>query len=440
MYVEKTMIWEKLKTELKSILDERELNTWFSQIKFIGEDDNELYLKVPDESFLTTFKKNYLDLLYNTLKKLSLTDYNLNFIIARKNNGTKDHIIKKTKLSNIKTNINKKYLFDNFVVGPGNQFAYAISVGAAKNSHDYNPIYIYGDVGLGKTHLLNAIANYIHLHDKNKLVVYKTSKDFLDEMVYYLQNKKYSLFKEKYKKIDVLIIDDIQLISTWEETKKQLFFIFNEKYEQGKQIIISSDCPPKDIKNLEERLRSRFEWGIIAQIEPPNLETRIAILMQKANEKNIDLDISIAEFIASKIKKNVRTLEGALIRVYALSSIKGVPVTIGFVKEAIKDYIDYDKEKINPDIIKNFVADKYNIKAHELSSKNNSKKISFPRQIAMYLLKTILGMPVSKIGKEFGDKHHTTVLHSINKIEKLIKEDPVFEDEIYSYIKRFKDE
>ncbi len=434
------MIWEKLKIELKTILDERELNTWFSQIKYIGEDNNELYLKVPDENFLNTFKKNYLDLIYNTLKKLSLVNYNLNFIIASKTKETKNNIIKKPRLSNIKTNINEKYTFDNFVVGPGNQFAYAISVGAAKNSHDYNPIYIYGDVGLGKTHLLNAIANYIHKHDKDKLVFYKTSKDFLDEMVYYLQNKKFSLFKEKYRKIDVLIIDDIQLISTWEETKKQLFFIFNEKYEQGKQIIISSDCPPKDIKNLEERLRSRFEWGIIAQIEPPNLETRIAILMQKAKEKNIELDKNIAEYIASKIKKNVRTLEGALIRVYALASIKGVPITINFVKEAIKDYIDYDKDKISPEIIKNFISEKYNIKPYELSSKNNSKKISFPRQIAMYLLKRVLNMPVSKIGKEFGDKHHTTVIHSINKIEKMMKDDPVFEDEILSYIKRFKDE
>ncbi len=427
-------IWEKIKEDLrKKINNEREYNLWISPIKLIGVDENELYLKVPDSDFFSFLNQKYIDLINSFLINYD-PNLKIRFIYPEKSSEKKKKIYS-TKLSNI----NKNYTFENFIPGQGSQFAFAVALSVAKGESNYNPVYIYGDVGLGKTHLLTAIANYILKNKKNKNVMFKTSKDFMDEMVYHLQNKKYPEFKKKYKSSDILIIDDIQLMSTWEATKKELFFIFNELYESGKQIIISSDCPPKDLKKLEERLRSRFEWGIIAQIEPPDLENRIAILMEKAKEKNIPITKDIAEYIASKIKRNVRTLEGALSRIGAIASIRGVPITINLVKQEIKDYVDENKEEVTPERIKNFIAEKFGIKVNELNSKNNSPRVSFPRQIAMYLIKVVINMPVNRIGKEFGNKHHSTVIHSINKIQRKIEEDPNFEKEIQSYIRRFKD-
>ncbi len=427
-------IWTKIKEELKkTIKDEREYNLWISPIKFIGTDENELYLKVPDSNFFSFIEGKYIDLINSLLISYD-PNLKIRFIYPEAKKG------KRKKVSSTKyPNINENYTFDNFIPGEGSKFAFAVAYSVAKGESNYNPVYIYGDVGLGKTHLLTAIANYILKNDKSKNVMFKSSKDFMDEMVYHLQNKKYTEFKNKYKNADILIIDDIQLMSTWEATKKELFFIFNELYEANKQIIISSDCPPKDLKKLEERLRSRFEWGIIAQIEPPDLENRIAILMEKAREKNIPITKDIAEYIASKIKRNVRTLEGALSRIGAIASIRGIPITIGLVREEIKDYVDENKEEVTPERIKNFIAEKYGVKVNELSSKNNSPRVSFPRQIAMYLLKVIIDMPLNKIGKEFGNKHHSTVLHSINKIQSKMESDSAFEKEIESYIRRFKD-
>jgi len=431
-------IWNNIKNNIREEIDDREFNIWISPIKYIGTVDNEIFLKIPDDEFLKSLKENYLELINSCLYKYS-SDLSIQFILSEK----PDISYKKRKKKKIRrkiSNVNPKYTLDNFVVGPKNQFAHAIALGAARGDTSYNPIYIYGQVGLGKTHILNGIANYILRNDQNRSVIYKTSRKFLDEMVYHLQNQKYSKFKQKYQNIDCLIIDDIQLISTWETTKKELFFIFNERYESTKQIIISSDCPPKEIKNLEDRLRSRFEWGIIAQIEPPNIETRIAILKQKAKEKNISINNEITEFIASKIKGNVRRLEGALIRIKALSSIKGIPINLTLAKEGIKYYVDDDSQEITPERIKNFIAKKFGIKPKQLNSKNNSPKIAFPRQISMFLLKNLTDMTISNIGKKFGNKHHSTVIHSIRKIEKKMKEDALFEEKINTYLRRFKHE
>lgn len=426
--------WELIVQELSSRLGEEEISLWITPIKYVGTVENELYLKVPDKVFLEGLRSSHLPLIEEILGGVN-REISLKFILPE---GDSSQETSKQPNKFHSSHILSNYTFDNFVIGEGNKFAHALALAVSKETSSFNPVYIYGGVGLGKTHLLNAIGNYIHTHTPEKSVVYKTSKEFLDEMVYALQNQRSQNFSEAYKNLDVLIIDDIQLISTWEATKKELFFIFNDRYEKKKQIIISSDCPPKEIKNLEERLRTRFEWGVIAQIDPPDLETRIAIINQKLKEKGITLSSDIVEFIASKIKTNVRTLEGALTRIFALSSLRGDEVTIRFVRETIKDYMDVDKE-ITPEAIVLFVSEKYGIKPFQLAQKNNSPAVSFPRQIAMYLLKEIVDLPLALIGKEFGNKHHTTVLHSIKKIEAKIKDDPDFEKEISGYIRRFKE-
>jgi len=328
----------------------------------------------------------------------------------------------------VENSLNPKYTFEKFVVGLSNQFAHAAAKGAAEMpGKTYNPLFLYGGVGLGKTHLMHAIGHSIKERNRHLRVSYITSEKFMNELINAIRYDKTPAFRDKYRSIDVLLMDDVQFMAGKERTQEEFFHTFNTLHNDQKQIVISSDCPPREIPTLEERLHSRFEWGLIADIEPPDLETKVAILKRKADMDGIFLADDIAIFIASKIKSNVRELEGSLVRLVAISSLRGVPISKMLAQDAMKNIIDSERpEGLTMDRIARMVASHYKMTIEELKSKSNSRAIAVPRQVAMYLCKRLTACSYPEIGREFGGKHHTTVMHSFEKIDRLTREDRNF--------------
>jgi chromosomal replication initiator protein len=332
-------------------------------------------------------------------------------------------------------NLNPNYTFENFVVGSCNQFAQAATAAVAKNpAKSYNPLYIYGGAGLGKTHLMNAIGHFILRNSGRMKILYITTEQFMNDLINHLQYGKVLDFRQKYRSVDVLLMDDIHYISGKERTKEEFFHTFNHLYDSQKQIVISSDCSPNEIPNLEERFRSRFEWGLIADLKPPDIETRIAILRKKSELEGVVLPESVELYIADKVHSNIRVLEGYLRRVIAYASLKGEKIDLDLTKEALKSLLDSSLSVITVEKIQKIVCHKMKIKPSQLKSKNNSPEVAFPRQIAMYLSKELTKNSLSEIGKKFGGKHHTTVIHSIRKIERLRSEDAKFNKEMNTFI------
>jgi len=328
----------------------------------------------------------------------------------------------------VENSLNPKYTFEKFVVGLSNQFAHAAAKGAAEMpGKTYNPLFLYGGVGLGKTHLMHAIGHSIKERNRHLRVSYITSEKFMNELINAIRYDKTPAFRDKYRSIDVLLMDDVQFMAGKERTQEEFFHTFNTLHNDQKQIVISSDCPPREIPTLEERLHSRFEWGLIADIEPPDLETKVAILKRKADMDGIFLADDIAIFIASKIKSNVRELEGSLVRLVAISSLRGVPISKMLAQDAMKNIIDSERpEGLTIDRIARMVASHYKMTIEELKSKSNSRAVAVPRQVAMYLCKRLTACSYPEIGREFGGKHHTTVMHSFEKIDRLTREDRNF--------------
>jgi len=323
--------------------------------------------------------------------------------------------------------LNPKYTFESFVVGSCNQFAHAAAQAVADMpSKTYNPLYVYGGVGLGKTHLMHAIGHLIKSRNSSLRLTYISSEKFMNELINAIRYDKTINFRDRYRTIDVLLMDDIQFLAGKERTQEEFFHTFNALYDSQKQIVISSDCAPREIPTLEERLHSRFEWGLIADIQPPDLETKVAILKRKAENEKIDLPDDVALFIASKIKSNIRELEGSLVRLVAYASLKGLKIVLSVAQEILKNIIEDDTAGVSIEVIQKAVAQHYDLKISDLKSKNNSRSIAVPRQVAMYLCKTLTKSSLPEIGREFGGKHHTTVLHSINKIGALYQTDSVF--------------
>lgn len=324
--------------------------------------------------------------------------------------------------------LNPKYTFDKFVVGSSNQFAHAASLGAADTpGKTYNPLFIYGGVGLGKTHLMHAIGHAIKQRDRHMRVSYVTSEKFMNELINAIRYDSTHAFREKYRSIDVLLMDDVQFLAGKERTQEEFFHTFNALHNEQKQIVISSDCPPREIPTLQERLHSRFEWGLIADIEPPDLETKVAILKRKADLDGVELPDDIAIYIANKIRSNVRELEGSLVRLVAISSLRGMPISKMLAQDAMKNVIDSERpEGLTMERIAKTVASHYKLTIEELKSKNNSRAIAVPRQVAMYLCKRLTNHSYPEIGREFGGKHHTTVMHSFEKIDGLVSENRDF--------------
>jgi chromosomal replication initiator protein len=328
----------------------------------------------------------------------------------------------------LESSLNPKYTFDKFVVGSSNQFAHAASLGAADTpGKTYNPLFIYGGVGLGKTHLMHAIGHAIRQRDRHVRVSYVTSEKFMNELINAIRYDSTHSFREKYRSMDVLLMDDVQFLAGKERTQEEFFHTFNALHNEQKQIVISADCQPRDIPTLQERLHSRFEWGLIADIEPPDLETKVAILKRKADLDGINLPDDIAIYIANKIRSNVRELEGSLVRLVAIASLRGVPISKMLAQDAMKNVIDSERpEGLTMERIIRTVASHYKLTVEELKSKNNSRAIAVPRQVAMYLCKRLTKHSYPEVGREFGGKHHTTVMHSYEKIDALVTEDRNF--------------
>jgi chromosomal replication initiator protein len=334
--------------------------------------------------------------------------------------------------------LNPRYTFDTFIVGSSNQFAHAACRAVAEApSRSYNPLFIYGGVGLGKTHLMHAVGQYVLQHDRNLKLTYISSERFMNEMINAVRYDRVIDFRERYRTVDVLLVDDIQFLAGKEGTQTEFFHTFNALYDSQKQIVISSDCPPHEIPSLEERLRSRFEWGLIADIGSPDLETKIAILKKKAEAETIPLPDNVAIYIASKIKSNIRELEGSLIRLIAYASLTGQELSLPLAQEVLRNIIDHDEKAVTIEVIQKHVADYYNLKLGELKSRNNSKSVAKPRQIAMYLCKSLTHASLPEIGRSFGGKHHSTVIHSIRKVEEFRKKDGDFNTLISSFLEAF---
>ena len=335
--------------------------------------------------------------------------------------------------------LNPRYTFDSFIVGSSNQFAHAACRAVAEApSRSYNPLFIYGGVGLGKTHLMHGIGQYVLEHDRTLKLTYISSERFMNEMINALRYDRVLDFRERYRSVDVLLIDDIQFLAGKEGTQTEFFHTFNALYDSQKQIVISSDCPPHEIQSLEERLRSRFEWGLIADIQPPELETKVAILKKKAETEAVPLPDNVAMYIAGKIKSNIRELEGSLIRLIAFASLTGQDITLPLAQEVLKNILDHEEKAVTIDTIQKFVADRYNLRMVDLRSRNNSKSIAMPRQVAMYLCKALTHASLPEIGRSFGGKHHSTVIHSIRKVEELRKRDSNFNTQISSFLEGFR--
>ena len=409
--------------------------TWLLPLKVYSVKDTNITISI-DDKMIGPDSKNFISRKYGIPLKVSIAEvmnktYDLKFILESEiekanNNNLRDNYINNN--SQISTsNLNPRYTFDTFVVGANNNLAHAASLAVSESPAEiYNPLFIYGGVGLGKTHLMHSIAHYIIENNPEMQVMYVTSEKFTNELIESIRNVNSTPteFRAKYRNIDCLLIDDIQFIIGKESTQEEFFHTFNELHENKKQIIISSDKPPKDILTLEERLRSRFEWGLTVDIQPPDYETRMAILKKKEELEGLHIDNEVMKYIAANVKSNIRELEGALTKIVALSRLKKQDVDVELAEEALKDLISPDDTKeITTDLIIDIVSEHFSITPQEIISSNKSRKITFPRQICMYLCRKLTDFSLADIGKSIGDRDHTTILHGVDKIEEQIKED-----------------
>jgi chromosomal replication initiator protein len=435
-------IWQKTLNQIKEKIYNPSFNTWFSDIHPVSlTDDGQLIIKVPDDFIKDWIESRYRNLIEEIICELTTNSYETIFLTPEE---LKDQMGEKGFESmNNKTNhngLNPKYSFDTFVVGNSNRFAHAASLAVAEApAKAYNPLFIYGDVGLGKTHLMQAIAHFILNHTPESKVVYVSSETFTNELINAIKDDTTVAFRNKYRTIDVLLVDDIQFLAGKERTQEEFFHTFNALHETTRQLVISSDRPPKEIPTLEERLRSRFEWGLIADMQQPDLETRIAILRKKADLEKLEIPNEVIIYIANKIQSNIRELEGALIKVIAHSSLVNKKIDTELAQEALKDLLNKDgrqKKEINIELIKNIVTNYYNLNPEDMNAKKRTQNIAFPRQIAMYLSRELTDFSLPHIGEEFGGRDHTTVLHAYNKIEKKYQEETDFQNTINNLIER----
>lgn len=437
-------IWSEVLALIKVELTEVSFNTWLKTINPIAITEDRLILAAPNEFTKGILEGRYLILIKNAVAQVANKEYSIQFIIPGDEIDVDmgQTIEIEDENSNRKSQLNPKYTFDSFVIGNSNRFAHAASLAVAEApAQAYNPLFIYGGVGLGKTHLMHAIGHFILEQTSKTKVVYVSSEKFTNELINSIRDDRNNEFRNKYRNVDVLLVDDIQFIAGKESTQEEFFHTFNALHEANKQIIISSDRPPKEIPTLEDRLRSRFEWGLIADIQPPDLETRIAILKKKAKVENINISNEVMLYIATKIQSNIRELEGALIRIVAYSSLTNKEVSVELAEEALKDIIsDTKPREITPGLIKQVIAKEYNIKMDDFISRKRTRAIAYPRQIAMYLTRELTDLSLPKIGEEFGGRDHTTVLHAYDKIIVDMDESDRFKGKINDIIKEINGE
>lgn len=478
--LEENQIWDDVMISVEKRLNRQICETWFRPIQFEGCDHAERVLRIhsPTKTNFDWVHQNYTDIIQQTLREMDLTGYQINWTYDENETSNEVHVSKSSEFEDdeddeddfstnsnsngnnaappqnlfsfiesvdaeksaskgatkfvdiepVESSLNNKYSFGTFVVGSCNQFAHAAAIAVAEApGKTYNPLYIYGGVGLGKTHLMHAAGHAIKERNRHLRVSYTSTEKFMNELINAIRYNKTLDFREKYRSIDVLLIDDIQFMEGKERTQEEFFHTFNALYDKQKQIVITSDCPPREIPTLEERLHSRFEWGLIADIEPPDLETKVAILRRKADMDGIDLPDDVALFIAGKVKHNIRELEGSLVRLVAIASLKGLPISKMLAQDAVRNLADSEKpDGVTMDQIARHIAAYYKLTVEELKSKNNARQIAVPRQVAMYLAKRLTRHSFPEIGREFGGKHHTTVIHSFEKMTALSKENKDF--------------
>jgi chromosomal replication initiator protein len=431
MYSDKTDLLTKAKDLLKEEMTNISYTTWIKSLEIQSINDNKIVLVALSEIQKDAIESRLHDLVENTFNFITNKNCDISIIVKSDDNDEKFDTQEKTSedytSSEAYSNsfLNPKYTFDTFVIGNNNKFAQAAAYAVAEApATAYNPLYIYGGVGLGKTHLMHAIGNQILKNNPNTKILYVTSEQFINELVNSIKDANYKneLFRNKYRNIDVLLVDDIQFIAGKRTGQEEFFHTFNTLYQSGKQIIISSDKPPRDIPLLEERLKSRFEWGILADISMPDYETRLAILRKKVQLEHIIIEDYILSVIATKIDTNIRELEGALNKIVAYASLTHSPITIEMAEKAINDIVLQKEKVISADYIQEIVAKYFNIDKKDLISSKKSNDIAYPRQIAMYLCRSIGQMSFPKIGADFGNRDHTTVMHAFNKIEKEVTE------------------
>ena len=416
-------LWNRAKELLKEETTVITFETWIQPLELKSINDNIIVLVATNSFQRDTVESRYIDLLVNTFN--FITNKKCKVFIKLDTEDT-DLLTQPSSLGNNKalltSGLNPKYTFNTFVVGNNNKFAQAAAMGVAENpGSKYNPFFIYGGVGLGKTHLMHSIGNELLNNNLNAKVLYFTSENFINNLINALRDQATEKFRDKYRNIDILLIDDIQFIANKRSTQEEFFHTFNALYEAGKQIVISSDKPPKDIELLEDRLKSRFEWGLIADISNPDYETRLAILRKKTQLDNIIIDDEILSAIATRVDTNIRELEGTLNKLIAKASLTNSPITMTMAQKAIDDIVAQKQKVISSDYIQDVVGKYFNIDPLDLKGSKRSNDVTFPRQIAMYLCRNVAQMSMPQIGRDFGNRDHSTVMHSCNKIEKEIK-------------------
>src|SRR5437867_796324 len=431
-------LWDEVLAKVEAKVNRHSFDTWFRPTTFQALRGSSLLVQVPNSQFKDWLVRNYQGIIAESLQDLGRGDVEVVFE-CESMPASGAEAVPQREVAAGSTALNPKYTFESFVVGSSNQFAHAAARAVAEiPSKSYNPLFLYGGVGRGKTHLMHAIGHYIQARNRHLNLVYISSDRFINEMINAIRFDRLPAFRQKYRAVDVLLVDDIQFIAGKDRTQEEFFHIFNALHDAQKQIVISSDCPPRQIPTLEERLHSRFEWGLIADIQPPDIETKVAILRKKAEAERVEIPENVALFIASKVRTNIRELEGSLIRLIAYASLTGRDIDLSLAQETLKDLLHTEDKAITIEMIQKFVADHYNVKLTDLKAKNNAKSVVVPRQIAMYLTKTLTGASLPEIGKEFGGKHHSTVIHSVSKIDDLRKKDPDFDRRINSFVQAFR--
>ncbi len=442
-----TNLWEQVLARIETKINRHSYYTWFKPTSYVDETQETLRVRAPNTLFRDWLAKHYSGVIAEALAEVGrrgtliefVTDEGAATAVSVRAWGATTTPETLEPPATESAGLNLRYTFNTFIVGPSNQFAHAACRAVAEApSRSYNPLFIYGGVGLGKTHLMHAIGHYVLQFQRNLALTYISSERFMNEMINAVRYDRILDFRERYRSVDVLLVDDIQFLAGKEGTQTEFFHTFNALYDSQKQIVISSDCPPHEIPQLEERLRSRFEWGLIADIQPPDLETKVAILKRKAETEGVPLPDNVAIYIAGKIKSNIRELEGSLIRLIAYASLTGHEISLALAQDVLKNILDHDERAVTIEIIQKFVSDYYQLKIGDLKSRNNAKSVAMPRQIAMYLCKKLTNASLPQIGKSFGGKHHSTVIHSIRKVEGLRQHDGTFNSLINNLMASFR--
>ncbi len=434
-------IWEKILGNLQVKVNPQSFATWLQPTTLARDEGRRICVSVPSELFASWLNKNYMPLIQQSVMDLDREGAEIAFVFDEHARGFPPQKTEQAhgSLATDSSPLNPKYTFESFVVSSSNELAHAAALAVAEQpSKTYNPLFVYGGVGLGKTHLMHAIGNHVRATRPDLRQRYISSETFMNELISSIRFDKTLDFRDRYRSIDLLLIDDIQFLAGKERTQEEFFHNFNALYEAQKQIVITSDCPPRDIPTIEERLRSRFEGGLIADIQPPDLETKVAILNKKAEADGGKLPQDVALFIASRIKSNIRELEGSLIRLLAYASLADREIDLALAKDVLKDILADDSKVISIESIQKYVGNYFHLKTGEIKSKNNSKQVSFPRQVAMYLCKNLTDASLPEIGKRFGGKHHSTVIHAIKKIEEKRGQERDFDKLINSFIEALK--